>query len=118
MRSGPRCAMPWIFWNPRKPTNAAAMAASVVDPIIRLLARAFISKSGCDALRHRWIVPAKPNGRKADAVGRWHHHPFAWRRRIEIASHDSHAIFGSGESDRQAFRLPIAWNLTPQLALQ
>jgi hypothetical protein len=61
--------MPWIFWNPRKPTNAAAMAASVVDPIIRLLARAFISKSGCDALLHRWIVPAKPIGRKAGAGG-------------------------------------------------
>src|SRR5450631_1096436 len=75
MRSGPRCAMPWIFWNPRKPTNAAAMAASVVDPIIRLLARAFISKSGCDALLHRWIVPAKPIGRKAHG---WRRH--AWRR--------------------------------------
>jgi hypothetical protein len=30
--------------------NAAAMTASVVVPIIRLLARAFIPISGCDLL--------------------------------------------------------------------
>jgi predicted PurR-regulated permease PerM len=48
MRSGPRCWMLWIFRNPSRPINAAAITASVVDPIIRLLARAFIPESGCD----------------------------------------------------------------------
>jgi hypothetical protein len=64
--------MPWIFWNPRKPTNAAAITASVVDPIIRLLARVFIKNPAAmcliewsSALRHRLIVRAKQNQRKA-----------------------------------------------------
>jgi hypothetical protein len=36
--------------------NVAAITASVVVPIIRLLARAFIQESGCDLLRRegRW----------------------------------------------------------------
>jgi hypothetical protein len=42
--------MPWIFRYPSKPTNAAAMTASVMDPIMRLLARAFIPESGADVL--------------------------------------------------------------------
>src|SRR6266403_1109620 len=49
IRSGVCCLMPWIFWNARKPANAAAITASVADPIMRLLARVFIRNSGCDA---------------------------------------------------------------------
>ena len=39
------------FRYPSKPTNAAAMTASVMDPIMRLLARAFIPESGCRCAR-------------------------------------------------------------------
>jgi hypothetical protein len=42
--------MLWIFRNPSRPTNATAMTASVVVPIIRLLARIFIPGSGGEAL--------------------------------------------------------------------
>src|SRR6266436_9337115 len=49
IRSGVCCLMPWIFWNARKPANAAATTASVADPIMRLLARVFIRNSGADA---------------------------------------------------------------------
>ncbi len=37
MRSGLCCRSAWIFWNPSRPANAAAITASVVVPIIRLL---------------------------------------------------------------------------------
>src|SRR3984957_2962702 len=50
IRSGPRCWVRWIFWNPRKPINATANSINVEVPITRLLARALIGPSAGDRL--------------------------------------------------------------------
>src|ERR1035441_10219336 len=119
MRSGPCCWMAWIFRNPSTPTNATAITASVVDPIMRLLfaiARLYgQSRSGGSPM------PGQA-GLKASVLPRtfphWHTHDGdipagkAGSRNfiiVAVVVADPHAVFPM-PADRGTRRIPVVGN--------